>query len=67
MDSRQAVITSASVVTGQNFGPAVITYLMVIAVIGLVVLIPTACELEKRMKTTSGRLDDEAVDLAPVS
>ena len=35
-------------VAGQNFDLDVITYLMVIAVIGLVVLMPAAGELGKR-------------------
>jgi BASS family bile acid:Na+ symporter len=60
----QRNISAALVVAGQNFGPDVITYLMVIAVIGLVVLMPAAGELGKRMKTTAGSVDGEKVDLA---
>lgn len=46
----QRNISAALVVAGQNFGMDVITYLMVIAVIGLVVLMPVAGELGKRNK-----------------
>lgn len=62
----QRNISAALVVAGQNFGPDVITYLMVIAVIGLVILMPAAGELGKRMKTAGGSVGDEPVDLAPV-
>lgn len=44
----QRNISAALVVAGQNFGIDVVTYLMVIAVIGLVVLMPLAGELGKR-------------------
>jgi len=44
----QRNISAALVVAGQNFGMDVITYLMVIAVVGLVVLMPLAGELGKR-------------------
>ena len=44
----QRNISAALVVAGQNFGLDVITYLMVIAVIGLVILMPAAGELGKR-------------------
>jgi BASS family bile acid:Na+ symporter len=44
----QRNISAALVVAGQNFGMEVITYLMVIAVIGLVILMPAAGELGKR-------------------
>lgn len=44
----QRNISAALVVAGQNFGIDVITYLMVIAVVGLVVLMPLAGELGKR-------------------
>jgi predicted Na+-dependent transporter len=46
----QRNISAALVVAGQNFGLEVITYLMAIAVIGLVVLMPLAGELGKQMK-----------------
>ena len=39
-------------VAGQNFGMDVVTYLMVIAVVGLVVLMPLAGELGKRRAST---------------
>jgi BASS family bile acid:Na+ symporter len=48
LGTAQRNISAALVVAGQNFDLAVITYLMVIAVIGLVVLMPTAGELGKR-------------------
>ena len=44
----QRNISAALVVAAQNFDTNVITYLMVIAVIGLVVLMPLAGELGKR-------------------
>ena len=44
----QRNISAALVVAGQNFGIDVITYLMVIAIVGLVVLMPLAGELGKR-------------------
>lgn len=62
----QRNISAALVVAGQNFDPDVITYLMVIAVIGLVILMPAAGELGKRMKATDGSVGDETVDLASV-
>lgn len=46
----QRNISAALVVAGQNFGLEVITYLMAIAVIGLVVLMPLAGEFGKQMK-----------------
>jgi BASS family bile acid:Na+ symporter len=50
LGTAQRNISAALVVAGQNFGADVITYLMVIALIGLVVLMPTAGELGKRAK-----------------
>jgi predicted Na+-dependent transporter len=50
LGTAQRNISAALVVAGQNFDTAVITYLIVIAVIGLVVLMPTAGELGKRVK-----------------
>ena len=46
----QRNISAALVVAGQNFDMEVVTYLMVIAVVGLVVLMPLAGELGKRAK-----------------
>ncbi len=46
----QRNISAALVVAGQNFGLDVITYLMVVSVVGLVVLMPLAGELGKRAK-----------------
>lgn len=48
LGTAQRNISAALVVAGQNFDSDVITYLMVIAVIGLVVLMPAAGELGKR-------------------
>jgi BASS family bile acid:Na+ symporter len=48
LGSGQRNISAALVVAGQNFGMDVVTYLMVIAVVGLVVLMPLAGELGKR-------------------
>ena len=52
LGTAQRNISAALVVGAQNFDPSVITYLMVIAVIGLVVLMPVAGELGKRAAAT---------------
>lgn len=49
LGTAQRNISAALVVAGQNFGPDVITYLMVVAVLGLVLLMPAAGEIGKRM------------------
>lgn len=49
----QRNISAALVVAGQNFGIDVITYLMVIAVVGLVILMPLAGELGRRAGRTA--------------
>ena len=49
LGTAQRNISAALVVAAQNFDSDVITYLLVIAVIGLVVLMPMAGELGKRM------------------
>jgi predicted Na+-dependent transporter len=60
----QRNISAALVVAGQNFGIDVITYLMVVAVVGLVVLMPLAGELGKRRRAAA---EDEAdVEIATV-
>jgi predicted Na+-dependent transporter len=48
LGTAQRNISAALVVAAQNFDTNVVTYLMVIAVIGLVVLMPAAGELGKR-------------------
>jgi BASS family bile acid:Na+ symporter len=53
LGTAQRNISAALVVAGQNFGVDVVTYLMVIAVIGLVILMPTAGELGKRARSAS--------------
>ena len=54
LGSGQRNISAALVVAGQNFGDLdVITYLMVISVVGLVILMPLAGELGKRAKATA--------------
>ncbi len=58
----QRNIAAALVVAGQNFDMDVVTYLMVISVIGLVILMPLAGELGKRAKgvaETAGRVQTE--------
>ena len=50
----QRNISAALVVAGQNFGIDVVTYLMVIAVVGLVILMPLAGELGKRQAQATG-------------
>jgi BASS family bile acid:Na+ symporter len=60
----QRNISAALVVAGQNFDLDVITYLMVISVVGLVILMPLAGELGKRAKATEA---EEERDTATVS
>jgi BASS family bile acid:Na+ symporter len=50
LGTAQRNISAALVVAAQNFTSDVITYLLVIAIIGLVVLMPLAGELGKRMQ-----------------
>lgn len=56
----QRNISAALVVAGQNFDMDVVTYLMVIAVVGLVVLMPLAGELGKRAKAAATETPDSA-------
>jgi predicted Na+-dependent transporter len=58
LGTAQRNISAALVVAAQNFDSDVITYLMVIAVIGLVVLMPTAGELGRRAAASSGAAAD---------
>ena len=51
LGTAQRNISAALVVAAQNFSPEVITYLMVIAVIGLVILMPAAGEIGKRIQS----------------
>ena len=60
LGTAQRNISAALVVAAQNFSADVITYLMVIAVIGLVVLMPAAGELGKRAKAVSPEIADQA-------
>jgi predicted Na+-dependent transporter len=60
LGTAQRNISAALVVAGQNFGIDVVTYLMVIAVIGLVVLMPAAGELGKRAKAAEAVRADAA-------
>lgn len=53
LGTAQRNIAAALVVAAQNFDTDVLTYLMVIAVIALVVLMPAAGELGKRTKGTT--------------
>jgi BASS family bile acid:Na+ symporter len=54
LGTAQRNISAALVVAAQNFDANVITYLMVIALIGLVILMPAAGELGKRTMTEAG-------------
>ncbi len=56
LGSGQRNISAALVVAGQNFSMDVVTYLMVIAVVGLVVLMPLAGELGKRASYSHSEL-----------
>jgi BASS family bile acid:Na+ symporter len=51
LGTAQRNISAALVVAAQNFDSSVVTYLMVIALIGLIILMPAAGELGKRMET----------------
>ena len=50
LGTAQRNIAAALVVAGQNFDADVITYLMVVAIIGFVILFPAAGELGKRVQ-----------------
>ena len=50
LGTAQRNISAALVVAGQNFTTEVITYLLVIALISLVILMPAAGEIGKRMQ-----------------
>lgn len=50
LGTAQRNISAALVVAAQNFSPDVLTYLMVIAVVGLVILMPAAGEIGKRIQ-----------------
>jgi BASS family bile acid:Na+ symporter len=54
----QRNISAALVVAGQNFDMDVVTYLMVIAVVGLVILMPLAGELGKRAAAPASEAAD---------
>ena len=59
LGTAQRNISAALVVGAQNFDTDVITYLMVIALIGLVVLMPMAGELGKRAKAAGGEAEKQ--------
>ena len=63
LGTAQRNISAALVVAAQNFDSDVITYLMVIALIGLVVLMPMAGELGKRAKA-AGEATEATTDPA---
>ncbi len=65
LGTAQRNISAALVVAGQNFDLDVITYLMVIAVIGLVVLMPAAGELGKRQAKTAEAAGEPDAALKP--
>jgi BASS family bile acid:Na+ symporter len=50
LGTAQRNVSAALVVAGQNFGADVLTYVLVMAIISLVLLMPAAGELGKRMK-----------------
>jgi BASS family bile acid:Na+ symporter len=62
LGTAQRNISAALVVAAQNFDSDVITYLMVIALIGLVILMPAAGELGKRKTKASGAADEPQTD-----
>jgi BASS family bile acid:Na+ symporter len=55
LGTAQRNIAAALVVAGQNFGTDVITYLMVVAILGLLILMPLAGELGKRRSKNSDK------------
>ncbi len=57
LGSGQRNISAALVVAAQNFDAEVITYLMVVAIIGFVVLFPAAGELGKRSLASSSQVE----------
>jgi len=59
LGTAQRNIAAALVVAGQNFGTDVVTYLTVMAVIGLVILMPAAGELGKRQAKAAGAPEGE--------
>jgi predicted Na+-dependent transporter len=58
LGTAQRNIAAALVVGGQNFGNDVITYLMVVAIVSLVILMPLAGELGRR----GGRTPEQKLD-----
>jgi predicted Na+-dependent transporter len=58
LGTAQRNVSAALVVAAQNFDADVITYLMVIALISLVILMPLAGELGKRAKAASGEAEN---------
>lgn len=57
LGTAQRNIAAALVVAGQNFSVDVITYLMVVAIVGLMVLMPLAGELGRRGRTSVQEMD----------
>ena len=55
LGTAQRNVSAALVVAGQIFDPDVVVYLLVIAVIGLVILMPAAGELGKRSRATDNK------------
>jgi predicted Na+-dependent transporter len=53
LGTAQRNISAALVVAAQNFSPDVLTYLMVIALVGLVILMPAAGEIGKRIQDSN--------------
>lgn len=53
LGTAQRNISAALVVAAQNFSPDVLTYLMVIALVGLVILMPAAGEIGKRIQDST--------------
>ncbi len=62
LGAAQRNIAAALVVAGQNFDSDVMTYVMVIALISLVILMPAAGELGKRQAKAAGAADRPEMD-----
>jgi BASS family bile acid:Na+ symporter len=59
LGTAQRNLAAALVVAGQNFTSEVITYIMVMGIIGLVVLMPAAGELGRRVKTETSPAESD--------
>ncbi len=64
LGTAQRNIAAALVVAAQNFDSDVVTYLLVMSVISLIILMPAAGELGKRLQNASSENEEESVAAA---